>query len=343
MKSKIINIQIRDNKIIPQDDPEQMTFSELKLNERDLESFFCENPQYLIGDSEEEDILIVGRQTKDTDGKISDLIALDEKGRLILIELKRDEKDIKGRREELEFQAIRYVSELASIRTVEQLAETIYSKYLEKYEKDKITKGITSVEEAKIRLNKFLTETRSQELFNKSQRIILASSGFDNITLSACAWLVDNNVDITVFVTTPIKNPNGELQLKVDRILPLDDNSKFFGKLKYDTKTKKITSETTISRSTLPTMKHLIYWGIVKVGEKLEVSGYELDNKWIEIKDQKNGITWDGRQLSYTQWGKEITQTQAFGVYDRTHVQGNKETLSEARAKYMKENNITDW
>lgn len=52
---------------------------------------------------EEESMLIVGRQVKNEKSGRSDLTAVDNNGNIVLIEIKRDRKDIESRKESFEF------------------------------------------------------------------------------------------------------------------------------------------------------------------------------------------------------------------------------------------------
>ncbi|MFO8066930.1 MAG: hypothetical protein R6U11_05040, partial [Bacteroidales bacterium] len=61
----------------------------------------------------------IGSQVTNSEKGRSDLTAIDDNGNLVLIEIKRDIEDIKARKEELEFQAIRYAAGYAKIKTPE--------------------------------------------------------------------------------------------------------------------------------------------------------------------------------------------------------------------------------
>src|ERR1039458_7144121 len=80
----------------------------VKLDESDLEEFVRKNPGLFFQD--DETLLIVGQQVRDKIGKRSDLVAIDAKGNIVYIELKRDHGDMAVRKEPLEFQAVRYAA-----------------------------------------------------------------------------------------------------------------------------------------------------------------------------------------------------------------------------------------
>lgn len=83
---------------------EPITFSELNMMESDIEEI-SRNSIDMICD-EEESMLIVGRQVRNEKHGISDLTAVDNKGNVVLIEIKRDVKDIISRKEAFEFQKV---------------------------------------------------------------------------------------------------------------------------------------------------------------------------------------------------------------------------------------------
>ena len=80
---------------------EPVTFSELNMTENDIEEVL-RNSIDMICD-EEESMLIVGRQVRNEKNGRSDLTAVDNNGNIVLIEIKRDRKDIEHRKEAFEF------------------------------------------------------------------------------------------------------------------------------------------------------------------------------------------------------------------------------------------------
>lgn len=54
-------------------------------------------------------------------------MAIDNDGNLVLIEIKRDKKDITHREEGLEFQAIRYAASCAIIKDLEELVQNFFA------------------------------------------------------------------------------------------------------------------------------------------------------------------------------------------------------------------------
>lgn len=125
---------------------ERIDFSSINLTEKDIEDILVNRIGILdedINDSDDENgsLLIVGRQVRNEGNGRSDLTALDKDGNLVLIEIKRDVKDIKTREESFTFQAIRYVASYSKIKDVFDLAEKVYIPFLEKYKQAKPNEG----------------------------------------------------------------------------------------------------------------------------------------------------------------------------------------------------------
>lgn len=158
---------------------EPVTFGEMDIQEKDIEEMLRQNIEIIT--DEEESLLIIGDQIKNKENGRSDLTALDQDGNIVLIEIKRDLKDIKQRVEAFETQAIRYAASYATIETISDAVNKIYAPYINKHEEE-FSKDLTylnSDELAKRKIVQFLEVNKSLGNFNKSQRIILVASDFD--------------------------------------------------------------------------------------------------------------------------------------------------------------------
>lgn len=201
-------IPIEINKKIEMTDMEvsPTTFKDLNLREDHIEEFLRKNISVISG--EDENLLIIGQQINNSERGRSDLTAIDESGNIVLIEIKRDIDDIKGRKEPFEFQAIRYAASYAKINTPDELMDKIFSSYIEKHREEFDLETLTANERGRRIINDFLKNNNSLKTFNKKQRIILIASSFDPQTLSAVSWLISNNVDISCFMLLPIRIGN---------------------------------------------------------------------------------------------------------------------------------------
>lgn len=88
------------------------TFSELNMQEYQIEELLSKNIDMIC--DEEESMLIVGMQVRNAKLGRSDLTAVDHNGEIVLIEIKKDRKDIESHKEAFEFQAIRYSASYAT-------------------------------------------------------------------------------------------------------------------------------------------------------------------------------------------------------------------------------------
>jgi len=204
---------------------EPVTFSELNMLENDIEEILRNNIDMIC--DEEESMLIVGRQVKNENHGRSDLTAVDNNGNIVLIEIKRDRRDIENRKEAFEFQAIRYAASYATIDTTDDLVKKVYAPYIEKYRNEFEIGELTSYELGIRKLNDFLLVNEAEKLFNSKQRIILVASDFDEQTLSAVSWLNANNVDMSCYRLTPYKI-NEDVYFYVEKILPVPNHDDYF-------------------------------------------------------------------------------------------------------------------
>lgn len=332
----LIPIEIR-NKIIPSTiEVNQLTLKELGLKESHLEEFLRKNIEVIFG--EEESLLIIGEQVNNLEGGRSDLTAIDENGNIVLIEIKRDLEDIKSRKEPFEFQAIRYAASYAKIEGIDEIVSKIFASYIDKH-KDEFNLGELTATEKGVRLiNDFLMSNNSIKTFNQRQRIILIAASFDEQTLSAVAWLIANNVDISCFSICPIKI-NENIFFQVDRILPIQSIEDFY----VDIKEKKVTSNqekksTNIVRTNLPRMPKLFEWKILKKGDKLYIRNTDKESSMAEVIDSKT-VNYKNENMSYNEWGQRVTDWSSICIYEWAIKLGTDKTLHQLRSERMMELN----
>jgi len=307
---------------------DEVTFSELGMQENDIEELLRCNIDLLCG--EEESMLIIGRQVKNEKLGRSDLTAVDNNGSIVLIEIKRDIKDIENRREAFEFQAIRYAASYATIKTPDELVKKVYAPYIEKHHQEFEPGELTSYELGFRKLNEFLKNNDAENSFNKKQRIILVASDFDEQTLSAVAWLNSNGVDISCFKLIPYKI-NEQLFLNVEKILPPTGYDDYYVDLLDKTTAIIIKQDKANRRRSLPKIDSMLKWGVVKPGDIIVAKNHDAEAKLL-----KNGnVLVDGKEMSMQSWLKEVfgwssVQTYVFAV----HKESGK-TLSQIREEYM--------
>lgn len=307
---------------------EPVTFSELNMTENDIEEIL-RNSIDMICD-EEESMLIVGRQVRNEKNGRSDLTAVDNNGNIVLIEIKRDRKDIEHRREAFEFQAIRYAASYATIEKTDDLVKKVYAPYIEKYRSEFELGELTSFELGIRKLNEFLQINDAQKNFNEKQRIILAASDFDEQTLSAVAWLNSNNVDISCYRLIPYKL-NEDLFFYVEKLLPVTNYDDYYVNLMDKSLIATASGEKKIIRRSLPKIDLMLEWGVVQEGDIIVAKGREDEGRLLS----NGNVMVNGEEKSMQAWLKEIygwssVQTYVFAVHKETG-----KTLSQIREEYM--------
>ncbi|MGX7075156.1 hypothetical protein [Globicatella sanguinis] len=307
---------------------EPVTFSELNMTENDIEEIL-RNSIDMICD-EEESMLIVGRQVRNEKNGRSDLTAVDNNGNIVLIEIKRDRKDIEHRKEAFEFQAIRYAASYATIDKTDDLVKKVYAPYIEKYRSEFELGELTSFELGIRKLNEFLQVNDAQKNFNEKQRIILVTSDFDEQTLSAVAWLNSNNVDMSCYRLTPYKL-NEDLFFYVEKLLPVTNYDDYYVNLMDKSIVTTVTGDKKITRRSLPKIDLMLEWGVVKEGDIIVAKGREDEGRLLS----NGNVMVNGEEKSMQAWLKEVygwssVQTYVFAVHKETG-----KTLSQIREEYM--------
>lgn len=307
---------------------EPVTFSELGMTENDLEEILRNSIDMLC--DEDESMLIIGRQVRNEEGGRSDLTAIDNNGSIVLIELKRDLKDIEYRREPFEFQAIRYAASYATIKTPDELVSIIYAPYIEKHGTEFELGELTAFELGKRKLLEFLKENDAEKSFNCRQRIILAASDFDKQTLSAVAWLDSNTVGISCYRLLPY-NLQGNVYIDAERILPLSTHDDYYVDLLVSSSHRTVQQRASGVRRSLPRIDALLDWGVVKAGDILVAKGRAdeailLGNGNVDI---------NGTEMSMQAWLRRVFDWSSVATYTfAIHKQSGK-SLSQIREDYM--------
>lgn len=307
---------------------EAVTFTELGMQESDLEEIL-RNSIDMICD-EEESMLIVGQQVKNVKNGRSDLTAIDNNGNIVLIEIKRDRKDIEGRKEAFEFQAIRYAASYATIESPDDLVKKVYAPYIEKYPSEFELGELTSFELGIRKLNEFLRVNEAEKSFNQKQKIILVASDFDEQTLSAVSWLNSNQVDMSCYKLTPYKVKD-DIYLLKEKVLPVTNYEDYYVNLMDKSLAVSIKRNKGGTRRTLPKIDAMLEWGVVKEGDIIVAK--DRGNEGVLMAN--GNIVVNEEEKSMQAWLKEIygwssVQTYVFAI----HKESGK-SLSQIREEYM--------
>jgi hypothetical protein len=194
-----INPENRESEKIAEVDFARLGFQE----RRDIQEWVAANPG-ILG----EDLLIVGKEFSgfDRTSERLDLLAVDADGKLVVIELKRDDSGA-----DAHWQAIKYASYLQHASADDIIR--LLAEYSEISEEDAT--------------NRLLQHLNADDLnaLNNDQRIILASHRFAPEVTSAALWLnekVPADDLITCVQLTPYQDgDDGPLYVQASRIIPV--------------------------------------------------------------------------------------------------------------------------
>ena len=183
---------------------QEVEFSQLGIQERrDIQEWVAANPG-ILGD----DLLIIGKEFSgfDRTNERLDLLAVDRDGKLVIIELKRDDTGA-----DAHWQAIKYASYFQ--RATADVIVRMMAEYLGQSEEDSA--------------NELLTYLNADDLngLNRDQRIILASHRFAPEVTTAALWLnqkIPAKDLITCVKLTPYRDAQTEsLYVQASTIIPV--------------------------------------------------------------------------------------------------------------------------
>lgn len=132
-----------------------------------------------------------------------DLLCLDEKARLVVVELKRDNSA------HMELQALRYAAMVSTMR-FEQAVEA-HRKYL---------KSIGSEADAEQSIREFLDMEEGTVALDETVRVVLAASDFSTELTTTVLWLNKLNLDIRCVQMRP-HHVDGRIFVDIQQVIPL--------------------------------------------------------------------------------------------------------------------------
>lgn len=178
----------------------QTTFQHENLKERyDIQEWIEKNPEII-----EENLLIIGKEVVLPSDIRLDLLAIDKKSNLVILELKRDTSG-----KNIDWQAIKYASYCSSFSNTDIFRQ--FAEYLG-----------TNEDEAETKIEKFI-DAENFENLNEKQRIILVSKEFHSDVVSSVLWLRDYGIDVSCVKLTPYSDGNGSLFIVPNKIIPLPE------------------------------------------------------------------------------------------------------------------------
>ncbi len=190
------------------------TFKELGIYERSDIQRLVRNQIEILS----EDLLVIAEEFAgwDDSNRRIDLLCIDKKANLVVVELKRTEDG-----GHMELQAIRY-SAMISAMTFDQAVDAHHS-FLQR---------IDSTENAEQRILNFLGWKEPDEsLFAQDVRIVLASADFSKELTSTVLWLNDKGVDIRCVKMEPYRDEE-KIYLDMQQVIPLPEAAEYQNRLK---------------------------------------------------------------------------------------------------------------
>lgn len=186
-------------------------FSELKIHERDdLQEWIANTPEAL-----DEELLIIQKEFdgfEDTRERL-DLLALDKKGRLVIIENKLDDSG-----KDVVWQLLKYAAYCSNL--TQKDVPTIYQKYLNRSSQD---------ENAEANLCEFLNVEDLEEVVlnpRNEQRLVFIAANFRKEVTAAVLWLLGHGVEVQCFRVVPFSFGE-ELFIDLQQIIPAPEAADF--------------------------------------------------------------------------------------------------------------------
>lgn len=182
------------------------------LERQDLQRILRGKPEIL-----EDGLFILSEEFSNWQGsgRSIDLLALDQTGRLVVVELKRGETG-----EHMDLQAIRYAA-MVSTMTPRQAIDA-HQAYLDK-------RGIDGNAEELI--NNHLENLDAQGFPIGQPRIVLVSEGFSPELTTCVLWLNRNGLDVTCIRMQPYRNES-ELLIETSQVIPLPEAADYLVRIR---------------------------------------------------------------------------------------------------------------
>jgi len=297
------------------------------LTELDLEDFVRRHIQVVFP---QETILVIGQQVRNEERGRADLVALDDSGSVVLIELKRDAGAMAARKEPAEVQAFRYAANYALIQSREALVDRLFAPYIDRHRDEFDRRELSPIQLATEILDEFIDENGIDEnSLNQMQRVVLVSSSFDEQTLSSCAWLAKGAIPIECITLSPFRHLD-QLFISVEKVIPPPALSDYFVELedRSGPRSPRAVRKSTPAKAVLPKMKKLFEWGIVKPNDEVYVVNHRERPARVV---SSSTVEFEGQEIGFNNWGKLLTGWSAINVYQWTALASSGKTLDELR------------
>ena len=131
----------------------------------------------------------------------------------------------------------------------------------------------------------------------------------------------------------PIKI-NNEIYIEVDKILPPKKLENYYTGIKDKQQNIKDSKKSDITRTTLPNMKKLFEWGIIKKGDHIRIK--DSENSTATVEDFKY-VKYQDKKMKFNEWGQAIKGWSSINIYAWTILEEKNKTLDELRQEKITE------
>jgi hypothetical protein len=244
--------------LVQEQNPEQFakveagTFTEYSIWERTHIQEWVRQAPEVLG----EELLVVSiefdrfKQSADR----LDLLALDRRGNLVVVELKRD-----GLAGYADLQALRYAA-MVSTMTIEKLLP-----YFVQYQRRHLGQEEANTDSSWELIQEFVTEAEVFHELSNRPRIILCSENFSTELTTTVLWLNQTELDITCVRIVPYKVGN-QIVVVPTKIIPLQEAKQYL----IDIELKEKNRDQPVGRSGRPdTFALLVEHGHLNIGDTI--------------------------------------------------------------------------
>lgn len=283
----------------------------LGYKEKDLQRWIVEDPE-ILG----EEILVITTEFSKFEALRDrlDVMALDKSGKLVVVELKRDEAD-----STTDLQAIKYASYCATLTF-----EDIQKDYREFWD-DELDEELTP-EDVGDRFREFLDESFEEEIptdedgfaefqLDNRPRIMLAAGSFGREITAPVMWLIEEyGMDITCAKIQAYEDGGGDLLLNTQQIIPIEEAEDYMTRRREK---EEETRKTTRSRSTINVLleEELVTPGMEVVFDPGKLPEEVAEEEWSKDEEfwraeitEEGGLRWleDGEEYSFSKLALKI-------------------------------------
>lgn len=189
----------------------QTSYTELNIKEEVIEALINDNPTEFLDES----IMIIGKQISDWDetNERCDLLGIDQNGKLVVIEVKRDGNQ--HRDKDVTIQSIKYASYFSTYQMKDVIEQ--YKKY---------TNSVATNEDIKRKILQYIDKDDDFTIDN-DPRIILIGKEFPPEVTASVLWLREHKINIKCVSIVPYIDNENNVYINRKTIIPLEETEDF--------------------------------------------------------------------------------------------------------------------